>query len=92
MLQNPSRKRTGQFRSYHPNKFRGYLLMQGYEPPTKFHSVIGMNDQIFAKKLRGATMWRFPELVKIKYHLRMNDHDFCEIFFDTAQDDIIGVE
>lgn len=85
----PRGKGAGSFNFYHPNKFRGYLLTKGYEPPTKFASVLGMSEQTFGMKIRGHTAWKFTELARIKYKLRMNDHDFCEIFFDTTEADII---
>lgn len=84
-------KGTGRYEQYHANMFRGYLIARGYEPPSTFHSVIGMKRATFKYKLRGDSPFTFTELARIKYKLRMSNEDFCNIFFDVTQKDIKGI-
>lgn len=83
----------GPYDFYHPNKFKGFIIAQGYEPPSKYASALGMNEKTFKDKLRGVSMWNAKELVRIRQVTakQMTDEEFLDIFLDYKHEDIIGI-
>lgn len=73
-------------RGYNPNKFKAYLIEHGFDPPNTFASVLGLSSLSFGKKLRGDSVWKHHELLRIKVYFKMTNDKFCGLFYDTSDE------
>lgn len=70
---------------YHPQKLRGLLVSHGFEPPSKFSSVLGVGVKSMRNKLCGDSMFTRAQLLFIKSYFRLSAEEFCDIFYDTSE-------
>ena len=70
---------------YHPQRLRGLLISYGFDPPSTFAPFLKISKNTMNCKIKGDSPWTRPQLLYIKAFFKLTPEQFCDIFWDTSE-------